>query len=132
MKAKTESWFNFARADYKSAKKLLNDNELARIVTFHCQQTVEKSLKAILEEYDIIIPKTHSLIKLFSLVPDEIKTIIDVNEDELIPIDKIYIDSRYPVDTGLFPYGSPDIEDARMIFNAAENIFNKILSAFKK
>lgn len=41
MKLKTESWLNFAKADLKSSKKLLEDNDLAQMVAFHCQQTIE-------------------------------------------------------------------------------------------
>lgn len=57
MKLTTESRLNFAKADLKSSKKLLEDNELARMAALHCQQTIEKSLKAILEEYNIHVPK---------------------------------------------------------------------------
>lgn len=132
MKLKTESWLNFAHADFKSAQKLLEENDLARIVTFHCQQAIEKSLKAILEEYDEIIPKTHSLIKLFNLIPDKLKKEFNINEDDLIPIDKVYIDSRYPIDMGMLPFGTPGIDDAKRIFVITEKIYNIIVSALNK
>ena len=43
-----------ADKDIKAAKKLVNDDYLANIVLFHCQQCIEKSLKAILEESNLM------------------------------------------------------------------------------
>ncbi|MFT3878958.1 MAG: HEPN domain-containing protein [Gemmatales bacterium] len=37
-------------------------------VCFHCQQCVEKYLKALLEENHLPIPKTHNLVKLMELL----------------------------------------------------------------
>ncbi|PKL16414.1 MAG: DNA-binding protein [Spirochaetae bacterium HGW-Spirochaetae-5] len=132
MKLRTESWLNFANADFKSAQKLLEESDLAQIVTFHCQQTIEKLLKAILEEYDVTIPKTHSLIKLYNLIPDKAKNELKIDEDDLIPIDKVYIDSRYPIDMGLLPFGTPDIDDAKRIFDITGEIYNMIITSLRK
>ncbi|RKX81689.1 MAG: hypothetical protein DRP57_11550 [Spirochaetes bacterium] len=49
---------------YCLLQKLLNEKELTQSVTSHSHQTVEKSLKAILENKNIRIPKTHDLEKL--------------------------------------------------------------------
>jgi len=54
-----------------SAEKLLNEEELTQSVTFHSHQTVEKSLKAILENENIRIPKTHDLEKLYGMILKE-------------------------------------------------------------
>jgi HEPN domain-containing protein len=37
-------------------------------VSFHCQQSAEKFLKAMLEEGGLLIPKTHDLDDLLSLL----------------------------------------------------------------
>ena len=41
---------------------------LREIVGFHCQQTVEKYLKALLTFYQIEFPKTHEIERLLALV----------------------------------------------------------------
>ena len=41
-------------------------------------------------------------------------------------LDKLYIDSRYPGDMGLLPYGKPTTEDAKEFYEFALNIFDKV------
>lgn len=42
MKFLTNEWLNAAELDFKSANQLLQDESLTSVVTFHCQQTIEK------------------------------------------------------------------------------------------
>lgn len=128
----TERWLSFANADIKTASKLFEDRDLAGIICFHCQQAIEKGLKAVLHEYNVAIPKTHSLVKLFNLVPPEVKDKFPVNEYDLIPVDKVYIDSRYPIDMGLLPFGMPDIDDAGSIYAVAQNVLDIIKAGLNK
>ena len=58
-----KKWMNIAERDYAVAMTL---NEAHRplpveVICFHCQQSVEKSLKAILAYYNADIPKTHDI-----------------------------------------------------------------------
>jgi len=78
MKSSTNSWLRLAEKDLLAAKKLLEDEMLGNLVFFHCQQAIEKILKGILEEHLIPFPKTHSVIKLYVLLPkkQKIKTLI--------------------------------------------------------
>ena len=47
--------------------------------------------------------------------------------DELIQLlDQLYIDSRYPGDMGLLPYGKPTLEDAKEFYDFAQEIFDKV------
>ncbi len=70
MKPSTREWVKKAEADYQLAVALSR----RRKVTFHdhgcfcCQQSVEKYLKARLEEAGILSPKTHDLKKLLNLL----------------------------------------------------------------
>lgn len=60
-----------ARNDAAVVRKLAGDLEVAdEIVGFHAQQTVEKSLKAVLESRGIDYPYTHDLARLFALLDD--------------------------------------------------------------
>jgi HEPN domain-containing protein len=69
MKRATREWVRKAEADWKGAQRLARGSEpLHDLVCFHCQQAVEKYLKALLEELAANIPKTHDLEKLLSLL----------------------------------------------------------------
>ena len=62
-------WRRRADADLAVAERLLSDETIfLNAVTFHCQQAVEKYLKALLTCWDIEFPKTHVLAKLIALV----------------------------------------------------------------
>lgn len=47
MKDTTKQWLDFAETDLLTCKRILGDALLTNVVTFHAQQAVEKSLKAI-------------------------------------------------------------------------------------
>ena len=58
MKKQVEDWILLADKDLYAAEILLkDDNTLTNIVAFHCQQTIEKYLKAFLIENDVHIMK---------------------------------------------------------------------------
>ena len=55
-------WLDKADADFGVAEQLLAANTPYRaIVAFHCQQAVEKYLKAFLVEHEIEFSKTHNI-----------------------------------------------------------------------
>jgi len=64
--------------------------ETTNNVLFHCQQAIEKILKAILEEYEIHIPKIHSVIKLYEMLPGQVKESFKIEEEVLNLIEEIY------------------------------------------
>jgi HEPN domain-containing protein len=70
MKASTREWVVKAEEDFlaASALNLRRKKPLWNVVSFHVQQTVEKYLKARLEEAGLAIPKTHDLLHLLNLV----------------------------------------------------------------
>ena len=62
-------WLAKADVDYRTAERLVNDPDPIReSIAFHCQQTVEKYLKAFLVSLRIEFPKTHDLEKLLDLL----------------------------------------------------------------
>ena len=63
-------WIDFADRDLEAAKSLLENEYLANVVLFHCQQCIEKCLKAILEENNIEVPKIHSVVRLFGIITE--------------------------------------------------------------
>ena len=70
MKASTREWVAKAEEDFLAATALNRRRlkPLWSVVAFHVQQTVEKYLKARLEEAGCGVPKTHDLLHLLNLV----------------------------------------------------------------
>lgn len=66
------AWLQHADEDLLSARTLLQYQQGGwRIVAFHAQQAAEKALKAVLASQDAVLPRTHDLVALASLLPDD-------------------------------------------------------------
>jgi HEPN domain-containing protein len=126
MQDKTKVWISLSEEDLKASSELLEFADLPKAILFHCQQSVEKILKAVLEEYDLRVPKIHNIEELYRLMPDAIKESLNISLDHLSGLSDIYIDTRYPSDLGLLPTGLPTKEDAEEIFQIASDIVQKI------
>ena len=62
-------WVAKAEVDYRTADRLVRDPDPIReSIAFHCQQAVEKYLKALLVSLRIEFPKTHDLEGLLAAV----------------------------------------------------------------
>lgn len=115
-------WLKAANDDLKLIEKIQNEADLTHLIAFHSQQAVEKSLKALFEYKNQEVPKIHSLNKLFDLYRE-----ITVDEQNMIiTLDSLYIESRYPGDLGLLPYGKPTIKDSTLFYEFAKNIYLEI------
>src|SRR5437762_10861769 len=70
MKASTREWVAKSEEAFMAAEALnrRRGKPLWNVVSFHVQQTVEKYLRARLEEAGWSIPKTHDLLHLLNLV----------------------------------------------------------------
>ena len=124
MKPITKAWLERAWDDLEAIKQLRKNEHLTNVVSFHAQQTVEKSLKAVIEELEIGFVKTHNLPRLYELVKPHYDLIQDI--DMLDQLDAVYTESRYPNEMGLLPYGKPTIEEAHIFYNFAKNIYEQI------
>ena len=109
MKRRVKEWLSFAEIDLNSIIKLLEDESLLKAAAFHCQQSIEKSFKAIIEEVQNKIPRTHDLIRLYGII-NELGIDFEIDEDILSEINDVYIETRYPSDIGLLPSGNPTKE----------------------
>ncbi|MCX6164868.1 MAG: HEPN domain-containing protein [Ignavibacteriae bacterium] len=126
MKEKTKYWIKFSDSDFDAAYELIKSGDFNNIVLFLCEQAVEKLLKAIYEELDLKIPRIHNIVKLYSLLPQEIQNAINLNIDELTILDTVYIDSRYPSEIGILPTGFPSNEKTKHIFEFSKKIISSI------
>ena len=127
MKDGTKSWIAFADRDLEAAKSLLGNEYVANIVLYHCQQCIEKCLKAILEEHEIQVPKIHSVVRLFGIITENIELGYKIDENSLNLVDDIYIDTRYPSGLGLLPTGFPSKEEAAEVLKIAKDIYAKVI-----
>jgi len=90
MKQATEECLRLAGKDLEAAMILLDKEHLSNIVLFHCQQCIEKALKALLEEAGKVIPKIHNIYKLHAIIKEQTKYGHILLEDEIDIIDSIY------------------------------------------
>ena len=102
----------------------LFDEGLYRMVCYHCQQAVEKVLKAILTEHRISFMRTHNIIDLKNAV-STIGYEIDISEEKAVFLNSVYR-ARYPAALGLLPSGEPTRNDAEKALRIAEKVFNII------
>ena len=115
-------WLKAAKDDLILLAEIQDNEDITNLIAFHAHQAVEKSLKALLEFKAQEVPKIHKL-----------QTLIDrtglnrEDDEELIQLlDSLYIESRYPGDMGLLPYGKPTLEDAREFHSFARDLFEQI------
>jgi HEPN domain-containing protein len=120
MKQLTREWLNAAADDLLTIENLLDNPILTNIVAFHSQQAIEKSFKAIIEEFGITFIKTHNLQSLLMKIEEVLP--FTVNELIISELDRLYIDARYPGDLGLMPHGKPTLDEAEIYFQEALKI----------
>ena len=119
-----KEWLKASNYDLEVIREILENRYLTHMSAFHAQQSLEKSLKSILEFHNQKVPKIHNIKKLLKLTKKYIS--FDTDIDTVIKIDTLYIESRYPGDMGLLPYGQPTLNDAKEFYEFANYIFDKI------
>jgi HEPN domain-containing protein len=123
MKKTTNEWFLSAESDLLLIQEIKKVENLTHLSAFHAQQTVEKSFKSLIEEFDLGFVKTHSLETLYNLVKRKIS--VNLDTDMLIILDQLYIDSRYPGEMGLLPNGKPSISEVEEFYNYACLVYDE-------
>lgn len=120
MKKITKDWIQSAESDLLLIQEIITNQFLTHLAAFHAQQAIEKSLKAIIEEFDLGFIKSHSLESLYNKVKE--KTSTDINIQQLMLLDQLYIEARYPGEMGLLPDGKPTIQDVNVFFELAKQM----------
>jgi len=120
MKTKRElidSWVDKAEKDLLSAKHELSfPDAVTETVCFHCQQAVEKYLKAYLVFLGISFTKTREIGELVTKCEDK-DSEISVLKEEADELTDYAVVVRYPDD-----WFVPDLEDAEGAFEIANKI----------
>jgi HEPN domain-containing protein len=124
MKEIAEQWLKAAADDLRVIARIGSDDYLTHMVAFHSQQCIEKSLKAIIEEYELGLVRIHNLGRLFEIVRPKVTLAADVVLIE--KMDKLYIDARYPGELGLLPDGKPTQADAQRFYECAKSVYEQV------
>src|SRR5260370_30268069 len=76
MKKLTAEWIARAEDDFAVARKLFKSRPLFNDqICFHCQQAIEKYLKAMLQHLGLPVPRTHDIPRLVTLLLPTDKTL---------------------------------------------------------
>jgi HEPN domain-containing protein len=126
--ADTEAWFTKVRSDLRCAAiDLAAEPPATEDAVFHCQQAVEKALKAFLVWHDVPFAKTHDLGKLGQQAA-QLDPALDQLVEGIVELSKYAWMFRYPGDPV-----TPTHEEARDVLaratSAAEAIHTRIFGA---
>ena len=117
-----KAWLRKAHSDLLSARILIGHSSLVLgSAAFHCQQAVEKTLKAFLVWQSVPFEKVHSLVYLVDLCEAKEPGFAALREET---------ESLSPYATEIrYPSESPEIslEDARQALAAAEAVWRFVL-----
>jgi len=119
-------WILKGQNDLETAGILLREKGPTDTLCFHCQQAVEKFLKAYAVFSGTRFEKIHDLWKLAKLAGKTNRKIIEF-EKELKSLNAYYIESRYPSDAAA--YSRKECKEA---LRDANEITQYILKAIEK
>jgi len=128
--AEIRRWIDKAENDFRNAEYVitLETDCPFDTVCFHCQQSVEKYLKALLIFRGTDFPRTHDLVVLCNLLQHPGFTPFSV--EELHPLNRYSIEARYP---GIWdPVGEEDslaaLEIAKKVRGAIRSLLKDIIA----
>jgi len=89
-------WLAKAHVDWQTVEILIDHPRCPRqAVCYHCQQYVEKLLKALLTQHSIEAPRTHDLRRLIQLAAPQAPG-LDALSDRADALSRAAIETRYP------------------------------------
>jgi HEPN domain-containing protein len=93
---KVSEWIQRAENDFDTVEILLKENSKSyEIICFHCQQCIEKYLKAFLIANNKSFPKIHDLVKLTGIC-NEVDTSFSELSEDLAELNEYAVATRYP------------------------------------
>ena len=123
MKDDTRAWLAYA-GENLAAAEILHDRRLYNPCLQNIQQSVEKSLKALLLEKTHSQRKTHSITELVRLLVRH-QISIRLTEEDCDLLDSIYLPSKYPLG-GVLPAFEPDALLCRQCLSLAEAVIMQV------
>ena len=92
MSKQTEEWFKQAEYDLGTAEAMLRARRYIYAV-FMCHLCLEKALKGLLTKREVIPPKSHDLVFLLEMIPNDIP---DQYMEFLEMLNEVSVPTRYP------------------------------------
>lgn len=111
-------WFNKAGEDELSIYAIIHEGGAPSTACFLSQQMAEKYLKALLVFRKKTFPKVHDLLNLATRLMES-DTDIETIQEDLVLLNRYYIETRYPGD-----YPSFSLEEGKGAFESALRIKN--------
>ncbi|MEW5767470.1 MAG: HEPN domain-containing protein [bacterium] len=118
-----KEWIHKAEHDLGMAELALeNKPEYTDSICFHCQQIVEKYLKAYLVLLDIRFEKKHNLSYLLDLISEK-EQVSDELYEMVEKIEDYAVEIRYPDD-----WFEPNLEDTKEAYEIAKQVKEFVLN----
>jgi HEPN domain-containing protein len=109
-----DEWISKAEEDFSTATLLVKAKKNPSIIGFHCQQAIEKYLKACLVKHGDLIPKTHDLVKLSEQV---------LSFDSNVRVFKLLFHALNPFSVNFrYPGEDAPMKEAREVYQYAKEI----------
>jgi HEPN domain-containing protein len=120
-----KQWIEKAEEDFMTAEYLLVLKEDCPLnpVCFHSQQCVEKYIQALLVYCSIQFPKSHDVVELLNLVPENYRP--DLSIYDLAIINRYSVDTRYPGEWEIITRQEAE-ESVRIAGDARQKIRQKL------
>jgi HEPN domain-containing protein len=124
----TLRWIKKAEDDLKTVEYLISFNDFpSNVVCFHCQQAIEKYLKAYLTWVETKVKKVHDLETILNFCIERDKEFKNLNKEEITKLTIYAVEARYPDE-----YIESSIEEAKSSYETAKKVREFVLNRLKE
>ncbi|MCD6457055.1 MAG: HEPN domain-containing protein [Methanophagales archaeon] len=121
-------WLKKAENDLKTVKHLLTlEDAPTDVISFHCQQAVEKYFKAYLTLVDVRVKKIHDLETILALCTEKDKKFESLDKNRISKLTFYAVEIRYPEE-----YIELSIDEARELYETAKEVKEFIVEKLKE
>ena len=122
MKRITREWVRKAESDFRLAAVIARGTEpFHDAQCFHCQQSAEKYLKALLEELTLAVPRTHVLKDTLALLVPHHPSLAGFRRG-LTFLTRFAVETRYPGDSASKRQAASALRWAGMVRHACRSL----------
>jgi HEPN domain-containing protein len=122
MKRTTREWVRKAESDFRLASVIARGTEpFPNQQCFHCQQSAEKYLKALLEEVGLAAPRTHLLKDVLALLLPHHPSLASLRRG-LTFLTRFAVETRYPGDNASKRQAASALRWAGKVRQACRNL----------
>jgi HEPN domain-containing protein len=116
-------WIKKAESDLKIVEYLIDSKDAPLdALCFHCQQAIEKYLKAYLTWIDIRVKKTHDLEAILNLCIKNSKAFERLERDKIVELTIYSVEVRYPEEEI-----EVTLENAREAYDTAKKVKDLVI-----